>query len=183
MDQKYISLILGIAGLFTTLIATGLGFYFTAKAQSSPLRQALFSRQLDLVSRILVTQSRIRTFAAILAGEDVTFKDRARADIGESVKMFAEIEAEGAALLPTELWIELKHLTEKVVALLCDYDKTQKIEGGELSRIVAMSAKVALICRAVIGVDELTEESLTLFSSKKAYEDLTEIDYGHFEQL
>ena len=78
MDQKVVTLILGLAGIAGTLISIGLGLYFTAKARSAPLREALFKKQLDLISRIMHKQGRIRVFVTIMGGEDDIFKDKAR---------------------------------------------------------------------------------------------------------
>jgi hypothetical protein len=46
-----------------------------------------------------------------------------------------------------------------------------------------MAVKVSLISRAVVGADELTEESLRLFTSKKHLENLASIEVEHFEKM
>ncbi|MGO9147509.1 MAG: hypothetical protein ACLQDF_14185 [Desulfomonilia bacterium] len=53
MEEKTITLIIGLAGIASTLIAGGLGSYFTARARSSPLRETLFSKQLELMTKVI----------------------------------------------------------------------------------------------------------------------------------
>ena len=48
--------------------------------------------------------------------------------------------------------------------------------------IIAMDAKVALLSRAVLGVDELTDESLRLFSKRNEFESLTNIKLSELER-
>ncbi|HXC43139.1 MAG TPA: hypothetical protein VNY51_06430 [Candidatus Dormibacteraeota bacterium] len=183
MEQQTVTLVIGLAGIAGTLVSSGLGFYFTAKARRNPLREALFDKQLDIISRIMHKGGRIRVFATILTGKDEGFRDQARNDMGECVREFSEIQEESDAILPTELWVEVKHLTDHMVKLLVRYDEDGQIEPDDLARLLAMSAKVGLLSRAVIGVDELTDESLALFSSKKSYQSLAEIEVEHFERM
>ncbi len=183
MEQQTVTLVIGLAGIAGTLVSSGLGFYFTAKARRNSLREALFGKQLDLISRIVHKEGRVRVFATILTGKDEGFRDRARDDIGECVREFSEMQDEGAAILPTELWIEIKRLTEHMTTLLVQYDENGQIEPDGLTKLCAMAAKVALISRVVIGVDELTGESLALFSGTKDYERLAELEVEYLERV
>jgi len=183
MDQKVITLIIGLAGIIATLISSGLGLYFISKARSAPLREALFKKQLDLISRIIHKQGRIRVFATIMGGENDLFKDKARDDIRECVREFSEMQDEAAAILPTELFGEIKRLTDHVVNILVSYDTSNKIDPNSLTTLAAIEVKIALISRKIIGVDELTGESLSLFSNKKHYDNLTNIEIEEFERI
>lgn len=183
MEANTVTLIVGLSGIGATLIAGGLGIYFTAKARSSALREALFNKQLDLISRIMLKQGRFRVFATILAMEDDTYKDQARDDIGDCTKDFSEIQEEGAAILPTELWVEVKKLNDQMTKILVDYDEGRGISEDSFETLVAMMAKIGLLARAVIGADELTEESLGLFSSKKDYENLANMEIEYFRKM
>jgi hypothetical protein len=183
MEANTVTLIVGLAGIGATLIASSLGLYFTAKARSSALREALFTKQLDLIARTIHKQGRIRIFAIILAGEDDTYKERAREDIGNCIKDFSEIQEEGAAILPTELWMEVKKLNDHMIKILVSYDDGNGISEDNFKILVAMIVKVSLLSRAVIGVDRLTEASLSLFSSKKQYENLANIEIEYFREL
>lgn len=175
MEEKTTTLIVGLAGILSTLIASGLGLYFTAKARTNSLREALYVRQFDLITRIISKQGRVRVFATILAGKDNTYKEQAREDIGNCVKEFSEYQEEGAAILPTELWIEIKKTDDYMADILVNYDEGKGVSEDDIKTLAAMMAKVCLLSRVVIGVDELTEESVKLFSSKKEYEKLANI--------
>ncbi|HIJ80007.1 MAG: hypothetical protein OEY01_16055 [Desulfobulbaceae bacterium] len=183
MDANTVTLIVGLSGIGATLIASGMGFYFTAKARSSALREALFSKQIDLIARALHKQGRFRVFVTILAGKDDAYRDLAREDIGECIKEFSEIQEEGAAILPTELWIEVKKLNDHMADLLINYDEGNGIPEENFKNLVAMMAKVGLVSRSVIGTDELTEESISLFSSKKKYEELANLEHASLRKL
>lgn len=184
MDQNVVTLFIGLAGIASTLIASGLGIYFTAKARSAPLRELLYSRQVELISKIIHKQARYRVYATVLSdAETAAFHKRARNDIGNCVKEYSELTEQAAAMLPTDLWIEISRLSNAMTAQLVNYDKTSKIDPDEMVQIVAMETKVALLSRAVLGVDELTDESLRLFSSSKGFENLAKIELSELEEL
>jgi hypothetical protein len=183
MEQQTVTLVIGLAGIAGTLVSSGLGFYFTAKARRNPLREALFDKQLDIISRIMHKGGRVRVFATILTGKDEGFRDQARSDMGECVREFSEMQGESDAILPTELWVEVKRLTDHMVQLLVRYDEDGQIDSDGLARLVAIFMKVGLLSRSVIGVDELTGESLALFSSKKDYDRIAEIEVEYFERI
>ncbi|MFA5984230.1 MAG: hypothetical protein WC782_09450 [Methylococcaceae bacterium] len=63
MEQSTITLVVGLAGISSTLIVSGMGLYYTAKSRPAALRQALFSKQREMVVEIVHLQSRIRLFA------------------------------------------------------------------------------------------------------------------------
>ncbi len=92
------------------------------------------------------------------------------------------MQEEGAALLPTELWIEVKKVNDYIVDILVSYDDKNEIEEESLKSFVAMCTKIGLMSRNVFGVDELTEESLKLFSSKKHYEELANLEIEHIKK-
>jgi hypothetical protein len=184
MDQNVVTLIIGLAGISSTLISSGLGIYFTARARSAPLREFLYSRQVELISKIIHKQARYRVYSTVLSdAETAAFHKRALEDIGDCVKEYSELTDQAAAILPTDLWIETKRLSNAMTAQLVNYDKTSKIDHDEMIAIIAIETKVALLSRAVLGVDELTDESLRLFSSSKGFENLTKIELNELEQL
>lgn len=183
MEANTVTLIIGLSGIGATLIASALGIYFTAKARSGALREALFNKQIDIITRIMHQQSRFRVFATILAGEDDAYKEQVREDIGTCTKDFSEIQEESAAILPTELWVEVKKLNDLMTKSLVSYDEGTGISEDSFKTLVALMAKIALLARAVIGADELTEESLSLFSSKQEYRNLADIEIDYFIKM
>ena len=58
MEPSTVTLIIGLAGIVSTLSVSGLGLYYTAKSRAAPLRQALFSKQIEIVMEIANLQSR-----------------------------------------------------------------------------------------------------------------------------
>lgn len=178
-----VTLIIGLAGIIATLIASGAGLYFTAKARSSPLRETLFSKQVELLSRIVHKQSRFRVYATILHGNDDTHKERAREDIAECFREFSELQEEAAAVLPTEVWVEIKKLCDDMSNILGKYDEKGGIEGANFKNLVARMTKVALVTRVVLGIDELTGESLSLFTASKDYERIANMEIKFFEEM
>ena len=175
MDSNTVTLVIGLSGITATLISSALGLYFTSKARSSPLREMLYSKQIDLIVSIISKTGRIRIFTTILASKDSTFKDRARDDLGDYVKILYELTEQGAAILPTELWIEVKKLSEHVVTISDEYDKNKIIDSNQIVKLSAIGS--------VLGVDELTEESIKIFSSKKAFGNLANIEISYFENM
>ncbi len=147
------------------------------------MREMLYAKQIDLIVSIIFKIERIRIFVTILAGEDPTFKERARNDLGDGVKDISELTEKGAAILPTELWIEIKKLSSQVTSILVEYDKNESIDSDQLVKLSAMGAKVFLVARSVLGVDELSEESIKIFSSKKEFERLASIETSGFEAM
>lgn len=67
--------------------------------------------------------------------------------------------------------------------LAVDDDEVSKIDQDKLIAIMAIEAKVALLSRAVLGVDELSDESLRLFSKRKRFESVTNIELSELEEL
>jgi hypothetical protein len=183
MDANTVTLIIGLSGIAGTLIASGLGLYFTAKARSSSLRETLFKKQLEIMARITHLLGRFRVFATILAANDNEYKEHAREDIRECIKIFSEIQEEGAAILPTELWIEVKKMNDHMAKIPLNYDKGESISKESIDLYIAIMSKIVLLGRVVIGVDELTEENIKLYSSQKEYENLANIELEYFKKL
>lgn len=188
MTEHLSILIIGLAGIVATLIASGAGLYFTAKARTGPLREVLYSKQVELLCRIVHRQSRFRVYATILRCEDETddayaFKEKAREDIAQCFREFSETQEEAAAVLPTEGWVEIKKLSDCMSGILGEYDESKGIKQASFTNLVARMTKVALLARVVLGVDELTDESLSLFAAAKDYERTASIEIGFFEGL
>ena len=148
------------------------------------MRELLYSKQVELISKIIHKQARYRVYATVLS-DDVTaaFHERAREDLRECVREYSELTEQAAAILPTDLWIEIKRLSMAMTDLTVDHDEASKIDKDQLIRIMAIDAKVALLSRAVLGVDELSEESLKLFSNRKGFESATSVELGELENL
>ena len=183
MDSNVVALIIGLAGIAGTVIASSLGLYFTAKARSAPLREMLYSKQIEIITQLIHKQERFRIYATILSGKDTKFKDVALDDINKCIKEYSELTEKAVALLPTDLWIEIKKLTTFMTELINTYDETLTIDENSLLKLAGMDTKIALASRVVLGIDELTEESIKLFSSVDSLERITQIESDYFEAL
>jgi hypothetical protein len=156
------SLILGVAGMISTLLVAALGLYFTARARSAPMRQILYTRQLDLAQRFFRVFGRARVFAVLLTPEG-QYRDRARVDLGALAKRLSILTDEAAALFPAELYVAVKKVSDAVISVVDDYDHGRETQGN-LDLLSGQEAKAALMVRALLGVDELSDESIRLFS-------------------
>jgi len=177
------TLIVALAGIGATLLSSGLGLYFVSKARSSPLREMLYKEQLKFIKDILSVLGKVRNYAIILVSDDETFKEEARADLGESTKEISELTEITAAILPTEIWVEVRKARELIIDFAVRYDAGDDLTIEELHPIVGSSAKIALMSRAALGVDELSEDTLKLFSSTKAFQRLVDLDNSYFESI
>jgi hypothetical protein len=177
MASETATLIVGLAGIAGTLLSSGMGLYFVARARRSPMRELLYGRQLDLIVRILRTAGRIRVFMAILASDDDTFKEQARDDVGRSVKRLSQLSDDAAALLPTELFVEVRTLSEATVDILVKIDAP---EPASLDQLDTQAAKTALMTRSLLGVDELSDESIALFGKRDSLDRLSKIGLQQF---
>ena len=71
-----------------------------------------------------------------------------------------------AAILPTDVYVELNRLNSSVTSFLVAADEGQ-IDKAFPQEIGPKAAKVALLARSSLGIDELSEESLKLFGSTR----------------
>src|SRR5271165_2837759 len=108
------SLILGGAALVSTAIVASLGLYFTARARTAPMRELLYSKQLDLAQRVFRAFGRAKVIAVLL-NPACEHKERARVDMGGIVKRLSILTDEAAALFPTELYVAVKKVCDTLV--------------------------------------------------------------------
>ena len=64
-----------------------------------------------------------------------------------------------------------------------EYDENETIDTEQMVKLIAMDTKVAMVARLVLGVDELTEESIKIFSSKKAFAKSAHIETCGLENM
>jgi hypothetical protein len=168
MDQKTITLIVGLVGILATLTSSLIGHYFTAKARSNPFRQLLYAKQLELVTKLVHRQSRFKIFAVILI-DNTSYIEQAENDMRDCVKVYSELTEEGAVLLPVEIYVEIRELNRWMVDFLIRFDEGKELDKDLLDEFAVIDLKIALIVRGLLGVDELSEGSISVFSSKKKF--------------
>ncbi len=182
MDANTGTLIIGLAGIAATSLSSGLGLYFVARARRSPMRELLYSRQLGLVVPLLRTVGRIRVLTTILVSEDGQFKEEARSDVGLAVQRLSELSDSAAALLPTQLFAEVRRLSALAVDVLVNVDAGRNA-ASVAAQLDAQAAKTALMARALLGVDELSDESMALFAEGESLQRLSSVGLRHFRRL
>lgn len=64
-----------------------------------------------------------------------------------------------------------------------EFDSQGIIEQGRMTTLIARMPKVALLSRVVIGSDELTEQSIELFSCQKEYVRAANLEIAYFEEI
>ena len=173
MSSETQGLILGIAGMVSTLISSGFGLYFTACARAGPMRELLYSKQLDLAQAMVKLLGRARLFATLLV--DTTHCDRAEVDIRITVKRFSILTDQAAALFPTEVFVCANQASNALSSVVGAYESGENLEEAT-EQFHGASAKLALMLRTLIGVDELSDESIRLFSTNESLARLMKID-------
>jgi hypothetical protein len=176
MDAATQNFVLAIAGLAATLISSALGLYFTARARTAPLRELLYSKQIDVALRFTQLIGKVRTLGPIVLDPTTAqFREQAIDDLRVIVRELSELSDTAAALLPTELWVEVQQAKEVVVDFLVAYD-----EGGDVGwfpvKLAGHSTKTALLARVYLGVDELSDESARLFTRKRRLKAVAALD-------
>jgi hypothetical protein len=144
-----------------------MGLYFAARGRSAPLRQHLYEQQLALVVRLLRIIGKVRTYAPMVLDSTDPYYDLALADLRVKVHQLAETKDTAAAILPTELFVEVSQLSGVVTNFLVDHD-----EGRDVTwfapKLAGHATKTALLARTFLGVDELSTESTSLFATKSS---------------
>jgi len=141
------------------------------------MRELLYAKQLDLIIRIVKTAGRIRVFTTILVGHDAQFKEEAREDLRLANTRGTQLTDDAAALLPTELFAEVRRLNDVFIDIAVKVDASQPATCAELN---AQMAKTAVMARALLGVDELSDESIALFGKRNSPERLSKVGLQQF---
>jgi len=172
MNVDLRSLIFGIAGLLSTVVVSGLGLYFTARARVAPMRELLYSKQLDLAQRLFRSFGRASVFAVLISADN-EYRDQAREDMGVVVKCLSILTDEAGALLPTELYVVVKHATDALSSFVQNCDEGRN-PNNALDQFRGQEVKAVLMVRALLGVDQLSNESIRLFSERDDLSGLAE---------
>ena len=167
------ALILGIAGLLTTGGLGALGLYFTAKARRSGMREAVFSRQLDLATEVFKSLGAIRNWSALALEEGHT--GAARAELGVAIATFSEQVEVAAAICPVDVYTELADLRGQVTGFAATLDQNGDVAWFP-EALAGRSAKSALIMRTYLGIEELSAEGVALLRTAEDLSRLSSLD-------
>lgn len=131
----------------------------------------LFTKQIELALKIFRASGSANNLIVLLSSES-EHQDEARDDLRELVPDLTQLSYEAAMLYPVEVYGSFKSVSEALVDVISAYDEGRDIKASVDALLVA-DVRWALMARALIGVDELSIESLKLHSKKS---ELTRLD-------
>ncbi len=145
MNPTTQTFILGITGIVATLISSGLGLYFTARSRTAPLRNHLYSKQIDLIVEVFRAIGRIRIYMTIIVAPEVDeHQAQALNDLRGKVSELSQLVDSATALFPTDLYVEINQLSSVVADFLVNFN-TEHDTTGFLEDIVGRTTKMALL--------------------------------------
>lgn len=166
--------IISVAGILGTVIVGSIGLYFTARSRTSPHRQVLYTKQIELALKIFRASGAAINLIVLLMPES-EHQDEARGDLRELVVEFTQLSYEAAVVFPTELYVAFKGVLRHLTDLVVEYDQGCDI-AASLQALQVADTRWALMARSLIGVDELSIETLQLHSKKDELERLSGVD-------
>lgn len=174
MEADITALVLGIGGLVATGMIGALGLYFTAKARSAPLREALYARQLTVIVDLLQLIENARLYVAIGLGEDTDYRQRAHSDLVGCMPELNRYRSLASALLPVEIFVEVSRVSDVLSAFIETLER-ESPDPTLQEQLAEHCMRLALLSRQLLGIDELSEVSIKLFADKKALERLSTV--------
>ncbi|MEQ9398151.1 MAG: hypothetical protein RJQ04_03195 [Longimicrobiales bacterium] len=164
MTSEILGLWVGLAGIVSSTVVGGLSVYFSAKARTAPHREHLYAQQVDLAVEVIGLVGRVRNFSAILmSGETSMFHVRAQEDLTETIADLSKASSVSAAILPVELYVQVSSLSTLVAGFAARHDAGEDVSTFP-DQLAGTSAKLALMLRTFLGVEELSEEGARLLA-------------------
>jgi hypothetical protein len=167
--------LVSLAGLAATVAASGIGFYFTYKAQRTPLRQELFKRQIECLSEFVLHATRMQQLASAFATGNEKFESGGEADLAwESLNVeILEVTQRAGLVLPAAAYSTLTAYRRAQVdfedAMLANQDLS-----SPLNAMMGAFGHVFMVGRELIGADNLSAESIRMFGGD-GYENMNRI--------
>ena len=169
------TLLVSIAGLISTVAASAIGFYFTQKAQRTPLRQELYKQQIECLSEFVVHATRMQQLAGSFASGTDTFESGGEADMAWETLNAAilEVTQRSGLILPAAAYSTLTAYR----AFQRDFEDAMLAKqdmGPPLLDMKGAFGQVFMVGREVVGADHLSTESIKLHSAT-GYENMNRI--------
>jgi hypothetical protein len=174
ISEAVTNTIISVAGIAGTVIVGSIGLYFTARSRTSPNRQVLYTKQVELALKIFRTSGTAINLMVLLLPKS-KHQDQARGDLSTLVVEFTQLSYEAAILFPVELYTAFKRVSESVMNVRIEYDEGRDITAS-LNDLQAADTRWALMARSLIGADELSIESLRLHSKKNELNELGSLE-------
>jgi len=166
----------GIIGIVSTAAVGVAGADFAYKAQRTPLRQALYERQLATLSDFAVLGTRACKLAALLAEGSRLDKEQLEA-VGsawdETQEAILEVVQRGSVILPSPMYGAITQ-----VRLMAEHFDAAFVKGENVGKayydLMGAFSRAGMLSRALAGADALSIESLNLHSRD---------GYGAFQEM
>lgn len=167
---------ISLAGLAATVTVSIIGFYFTHKAQRSPLRQELYKKQIEILTSFTLVATRIQ-----LVADTLRLKNQLSEPEFESAKNLwhdltgdlLEVTQKGGVILPASAYSAMTAFR----ATVQDFEEVM-IQDEEVKEVYfAMMGALAhafMIGREIVGADALSSESIRLHSAE-GYNNMNQI--------
>lgn len=179
MNDNTVTLIVGIAGILATLAIAVVGFYYTHKSQAGTFREQLYIRQIDLIVKLFHFHGRFKVFSTLIIEDH--FKEEALEDMRVLLKDHSIAKEEAAALFPVEIYDQLGNVSTAISVFMDRVESDIPLTRDDQLAFSGADVKFALLCRSMLGVDELSTESIKLTSSLKGFKKLQRLDKDYFD--
>jgi hypothetical protein len=178
-----LSFSIALAGLLSTSIVSIVGFYFTNRARTQNYRSYLYQKQLDLIVEVVDLMQLLELDLDLVISSK---SDESRADylsiFNEHFLEFWEKQRISATLFSIDLYEQINKintLAQEIVIKINDGEGSK----DDLNMLKANNLQFALLAREFMGVEELTDQTIKLFSSKKEITRLTSIEDSDMAKL
>lgn len=154
---------IAIVSMILTTVASSVGFYFTYKAQRAPLREQLYSKQIDVLLEFSVLSTRLQKIAFLLLNEIENPDEQKSIDEfwDETSLALLDVTQRGAITMPSSLYSAMTAVRVRADEFEEAIVKKQNIQDA-YHNLMGACSNVAMLGRAFIGADTLAIESLHL---------------------
>lgn len=161
------SVLIGIAGLIATVAVSAIGFYYTHKAQRSPLREQLYARQMEILISFTVVTTRIQQVADALGNASALSPEEIKQaqDLWDDLTGdLLEVTQKAGVVMPADLYSAITAYR----ACTEEFKQSLVREGGSGEAyfgLMGAATHVFMMGREMVGADSLSVESLNLHSA------------------
>lgn len=171
---------IAIASLVATNIASCVGFYYSHKSQRSPLREQLYTKQIEALVEFSIASTRLQKVAYALQDPQLNEDDQRTLDEhwDEISYHLLDITQKGSILFPSTLYNAVTSFRASADAYEIAIVKSENVEQAYYD-LMGAASYVMMIGRELVGADNLSIESLNLHS-KDGYDKINGIGKDAF---
>jgi len=162
------SALIAVGGFIATAVTGVAGIYFSYRAQRTPLRQALYERQLDVLLEFVPVATRQSKVAAVLAEmqtlseEDQKALDEAWDEVNGTLLYVVQ---RASVLLPSEMYSAMTSCRVAAEEFETAIVKGVRV-GQRYNELSGAVIHAGMMAREFVGADTLSGESLRLHNRK-----------------